>query len=158
MDVQAISESNEIRNTQAVGNSGIVNSEDFYRLLVAQIQNQDPTEPMDASQTVTQMAQISASQASLEVKSIADQISAQSQIGLANNMIGKYVKYLSEDSENEQVAWVDAVLMRDNGLKVVVNGKEVSPGNITAISDKQEQFKAPEETNWNIDLEDFNCD
>ena len=142
MDIQAISSSNEAMSTQATQNSGIITSDDFFKLLVAQIQNQDPTDPMDPAQTITQMAQVSASQASVEVKDAVSQIGAQNQIALANSMIGKYVKYNSGDGDVEALARVDAVMMRNDGLKVVVNGEEISPANITAISDTQEQFQS----------------
>jgi len=152
MDIQAVAAGSEIQNTQMVNNNAIVSSEDFFKLLVAQIQNQDPTDPMDPSQTITQMSQISASQASMEVKNIAGQISAQSQIKLANDMIGKYVEYVSSDEGEKEVGRVDSVVMRDNNLQVIVNGKEIYPGRISAIAEEQQHLQNQNDKSSESDL------
>jgi len=39
--------------------SGLANEETFLQLLVAQIKNQDPTQPTDGTQFLTQLAQFS---------------------------------------------------------------------------------------------------
>ena len=39
--------------------SNIVNKDDFFKLLIAQLKNQDPTKPVDATTFTAQLAQFS---------------------------------------------------------------------------------------------------
>lgn len=55
----------------------LANENTFLQLLVAQLQNQDPTQPMDGTTFVTQLAQFSDLQANLGSKQDLDAISQQ---------------------------------------------------------------------------------
>jgi flagellar basal-body rod modification protein FlgD len=50
------------------------NEQTFLKLLVAQLQNQDPTQPADGMQFVTQLAQFSSVEQSLKMRSDLDSI------------------------------------------------------------------------------------
>ena len=45
--------------TVDTGNSSLLSKDAFLKLLITQMQNQDPLEPMDNSQQISQMAQLS---------------------------------------------------------------------------------------------------
>lgn len=62
----------------------------FMKLLVTQMQYQDPLNPMDNSQMIAQLAQFSALEQMMNVAQA-------NQRQLANSMIGKYVEYLYKD-------------------------------------------------------------
>jgi len=83
-------------NTSALGNALGTNKtmgkDDFLKLLVAQLKNQDPLAPQDNTQFVAQLAQFSSLEAAMGTNSRLDAISGQNQ-GLANtevvSLVGK---------------------------------------------------------------------
>lgn len=68
--------------TTAASNSTTLNQSDFLKLMTAQMQNQDPFNPVDNTQMVAQMAQFSSlagiSEMSTTMKSIADKLNVTS--------------------------------------------------------------------------------
>lgn len=70
MSVQAIGNALSTTDPSALSNSGI-NEQDFIKLFVSQLQFQDPMQPLDNSQFLTQLAQfVSIEQQSEEVSGI----------------------------------------------------------------------------------------
>jgi flagellar basal-body rod modification protein FlgD len=70
MPVEAIGSQLNISDPSAMSNSGI-NEQDFIKLFVSELQFQDPMQPMDNSQFLTQLAQfVSIEQQSEEVSGI----------------------------------------------------------------------------------------
>src|ERR1051326_4721157 len=66
--------------------------DDFLKLLMAQLQNQDPSKPMDDTQMVAQMAQFSALEATQQLSATIQQSNNVQTIFQAGAMIGKYVQ------------------------------------------------------------------
>ncbi|RZM07079.1 MAG: flagellar hook assembly protein FlgD, partial [Sphingomonas sp.] len=68
--------------TTTASNSTTLNQSDFLKLMTAQMQNQDPFNPVDNTQMVAQMAQFSSlagiSEMSTTMKSIADKLNVTS--------------------------------------------------------------------------------
>lgn len=75
-----ITRSNAAPKVQSATNADALTSSDFIKLLTAQLQNQDPTSPVDATQQLTQLAQFSQvsgiSEINTTLKAIQDQLSA----------------------------------------------------------------------------------
>lgn len=70
--------SNLASSTAALsGNSGLANENTFLKLLVAQLQNQDPLQPQDGTQFVAQLAQFSNLEQNLAMRSDLDAIKSQ---------------------------------------------------------------------------------
>ncbi len=65
------------------GNNNLANEGTFLKLLVAQLQNQDPLQPQDGTQFVTQLAQFSGLEQNLAMRSDLDAIKAHV-VGSAN--------------------------------------------------------------------------
>jgi len=55
----------------------LANEQTFLQLLVAQLQNQDPTDPMDGTQFVTQLAQFSSLEQELAMRQDLDKLAGQ---------------------------------------------------------------------------------
>jgi flagellar basal-body rod modification protein FlgD len=70
--------SNLASSTAALsGNSALANEDTFLKLLVAQLQNQDPLQPQDGTQFVSQLAQFSNLEQNLAMRSDMDAIKTQ---------------------------------------------------------------------------------
>ena len=54
----ATSSTTSTTNTSSATNSSTITSSDFLTLLVSELQNQDPTQPTDPNQYITQLAQV----------------------------------------------------------------------------------------------------
>jgi len=63
----------------------------FLRLLVAEMQNQDPTKPMDATEYVAQLATFSSVEQSIKTNAKLDALMASQMLGLADQLIGRTV-------------------------------------------------------------------
>jgi len=74
------------------GEQGRLGKQDFLKLLMAQLQNQDPMKPMDDTAMIAQMAQFSALEETQQLRQVLQQSSNTQTINQAANLIGKYVQ------------------------------------------------------------------
>ena len=72
--------------SSALGTNSAMGKDDFLKLLVAQLKNQDPLAPQDNSQFVAQLAQFSSLEAAMGTNTRLDAITGQNQ-GLANTQV-----------------------------------------------------------------------
>ncbi|MDB5509232.1 MAG: flagellar hook capping - N-terminal region family protein [Hyphomicrobiales bacterium] len=75
--------------TAKTGDKNLVDYNSFLKLLVTQMQNQDPTEPMESSQFLSQLASFSNVEQSVQLNTKIDSLVAMSQISQANGLIGR---------------------------------------------------------------------
>jgi flagellar basal-body rod modification protein FlgD len=69
-----------------------LNYDSFLKLLVAQMKNQDPTDPMDASEQMSQLASFSQVEQSIKTNSHLEDLLSQSQLSQAASLVGKTVE------------------------------------------------------------------
>ncbi len=118
-----------------VGTEQTLGADDFLKLLVAQMQNQDPLEPTSNEEWITQMAQLTAS---TRMSDLCDQFQINAgltSISTASSLIGKEVTYTDSDTETVTVGIVDGVVMSgDNEFVLLIDGKEVSLSDVEKIT------------------------
>jgi flagellar basal-body rod modification protein FlgD len=122
------SSSTPAANTQAKNsNAGILGKDDFLKLFVAQLQNQDPTSSQDPTQQMQQMAQFS------EIEQITNLVSAQNQSS-AVGLIGKTVTY--SDKSGVHTGAVEKVNTSAKGAPTltVAGVADVDPSSITQVA------------------------
>jgi flagellar basal-body rod modification protein FlgD len=95
--------------TLSSSSAGGMTENDFLKLLVAQMQNQDPTNPMDSTQYASQLAQFSSLEQLQNLNTSMTQslnanyaLSQSITNSLASNLIGKYVTLGSTIQNNGQ--------------------------------------------------------
>jgi len=71
--------------------------DDFLKLLLAQMRNQDPMKPMEDSQMMAQMAQFSALEATQHLSDIMDRASNLQIQSQAASLVGKYVETIQDN-------------------------------------------------------------
>ncbi|MEP7453717.1 flagellar hook assembly protein FlgD [Phyllobacterium sp. SB3] len=90
----------------------------FLKLLVAQMKNQDPTKPMDATQQVTQLAQFSSVEQAVQMNAKLEQLLASSSLSQADGIIGRTVT--SPDGTVSGV--VESVRIYSDGMVAKLKG------------------------------------
>lgn len=114
--------SNYQSQTKTTG-SNTLGKDDFLKLLMTQLQNQDPTSPMDNSQFISQMATFSSLEQLTNLNNTMQNfVDSQTQNGLlqASMLIGKTVTYLN-DQQQEQSAPVQAVSFKNGQVLFQLN-------------------------------------
>lgn len=116
---------------------GEISPEEFLQLLITQLQNQDPFEPVKNQELLQQMSAVRQLQSNIELQQTLEDITLQQQISSAGALIGKLVSGL------------DGNLDRVNGLVTSVaveSGKvylELDNGNHIKLQDVQRVAEAP---------------
>lgn len=93
--------------------------DDFLKLLMTQMTHQDPTEPMDNSQFIAQMAQFSSLEQMYNVSNGFNKMASIMQSSEAAGTLGKVVDL---DVEGEQVSGVVEGFTRGENPQIQVNG------------------------------------
>ena len=108
----------------------------FMELLLAELQHQNPMEPMDSSEMVSQMAQMNTVQ---QLQNMAESISAvdkSNKFLTASSLIGKQVAYLNEEIYGEGI--VSAFSVDGDTVNLLVNDQSVSLDDVIGVSDVQD--------------------
>jgi len=107
----------------------------FLQILVTQLRNQDPMQPMQDKEFIAQMAQFSSLE---QTMNMATQLAALRQsAGMAAGLIGKTVGWqeTTKDGVVDRSGVVDSIVRRDNIQYVKVGGWEVKIDDLLTISD-----------------------
>lgn len=89
MIVNPTSAAGQTPTASKTSDKNMVDYNSFLKLLVTQMQNQDPTEPMESSQFLSQLASFSNVEQSVQLNTKIDSLVAMSQISQANGLIGR---------------------------------------------------------------------
>jgi flagellar basal-body rod modification protein FlgD len=108
-----------------------VDYQSFLKLLVAQMKNQDPTNPMDSTQYMAQLASFSQVEQSVQMNTKLDQMLQSSTLEQAASIIGRTVT----SADGETTGKVAEVRLISNGIVAVLEGgKEITVGPGVKIS------------------------
>lgn len=133
------------KNDKKTGNSSL-DKDAFLQLLVTQLQNQDPTSPMDDKEFISQMAQFSSLEQMQNVAKSIDslsEIAKQSQLMQYNSFIGKDITWHEASDKKDEKG--NAVINTGNGtvskitfsgdsVKITLeDGKILDPANISEV-------------------------
>ncbi|MDQ0348924.1 MULTISPECIES: flagellar hook assembly protein FlgD [Ancylobacter] len=97
----------------------------FLQLLIAQMKNQDPTEPMDTAQYMGQLASFSQVEQSVAANAKLDQLLTSSALQIADAAVGRTVTS-ADGSVTGQVASVR--ISSDAPVATLTDGREVTLG------------------------------
>lgn len=110
---------------------------DYMKLLVTELQNQNPLEPLDNKEMASQLAQFSQLKQLESMNHNFTEILASVQRAYASSLIGKQVSFLMEDDSggtNVHTGRVEQVLNDDSGrTAVVVDGNAVAVDHVMSI-------------------------
>lgn len=123
--------------------SDAMGKDQFLKILITQLQNQNPMQPMEDKEFIAQMAQFTSVE---QLSNISGQLQNLSQsLGAVSGLIGKQVSWIgTSEGSNEsgvQSGVVESIIIRDQVQYAVINDKEVALTDITQISDVKPEEK-----------------
>ena len=102
--------------------------------MVTELQNQDPLDPTDSSQMLSQMSEIGQLQSSDTLQTSLTSMVQQNQVAAAGAMIGKLVQG-TDANANQQTGIVAAVQVSSTGVNLTSTPAQLLPmNNVTAIT------------------------
>lgn len=137
VQVPATATSSTAKTSTTTGSGNQLGKQDFLKLLMAQMQNQDPLKPMDDQQMVAQMAQFSALEATQALNATIQQSNNVQTVAQAGALIGKYIQANQSDGTVDSGAVTGVNFTTTNGVvtpTVLVNGKDIDYGTIVKVS------------------------
>ena len=115
-----------------------LDTDGFLKLMISELQNQDPLDPMDNSEMVAQMGQIRSIGATDQLSETLSNLAASQDLVAASSMIGQTVKGLADDASPvdgivDRITVESDVEKGTRTIKVHVGGKTMSIKNIREI-------------------------
>ena len=110
--------------------SNVLGKDDFLKLLITQLQNQDPTSPMENTEFISQMAQFSSLEQMTNMSSSFSKMAAYISSSEATSTLGKTVEL---DIGDTNVQGVVEGATRGENPQILVNGMYYSMDKIRAV-------------------------
>jgi flagellar basal-body rod modification protein FlgD len=107
-------------------------SEDFLKILIVQLQNQDPANPMDSDQLLNQVSQMRALQSNIELSDALKSLTLNQQLTSAASFLGKQVTAVDGNNQNF-TGTVDRVLVKGGKTLLGIGNNEVELSKIVTV-------------------------
>lgn len=116
-----------------------MNLDAFIKLLITELQNQDPLQPMDNAQILQQISQIREIESNRRLTETLETVRVGQVLSTASSMVGRNIMGLSDAGE-VVAGVVEWVSMDTSGAKLHVGDHLVSLSNVSTI--------LPEDSEW----------
>ena len=122
-------------NSSGAGNDALggLGMDHFLKLMITELQNQDPLNPMENSQLIEQIGQIRSVGATDKLTSTLDAVLLGQNVSSATNLIGKTVNALN-DQGVKVTGEVDKVTIIDGQPRLHIGADQVSLSNVSEVS------------------------
>ena len=104
--------------TNSDANKASLNYDSFLQLLIAQMKNQDPTDPMDAGEQMSQLASFSQVEQTIQTNAHLRSMLQAEALTRAGDLVGKYVK----SADDKVMGMVKEVEVYSDGVIVITEG------------------------------------
>lgn len=132
MDTSTVGASSGVSTTIPSNNNAFnqIKSEDFLKLLIQQLQFQDPLKPMSNEELVGQISQIRTMEMNSSLTTALDTLTKQQQFGLSASLIGKYVESAPASEDEAPIRGTvssieyrdgEQILRLDNGAEMPIS-------------------------------------
>src|SRR5262245_56575649 len=121
------------QTTKATGLNSMT-STDFLNLMMKQLQQQDPLNPTDSNQLLTQMSQISTLQSNTEMQQSLAGLTLQQSIGAGGNLIGKMIHGISESGDQVEGTVTSVKVLNKKVYLEMDSGNTLPMENVTDIA------------------------
>jgi len=112
-----------------------LSSEQFTKIILTELSNQDPMAPSDTNALLQQLSQIRNIQSSMDLSEKLGSLVSDNQFASASNMIGKVVGGVSTDN-SRTIGKVSSISKTDDGVFLNLNtGKSIKVDNMDGVID-----------------------
>jgi flagellar basal-body rod modification protein FlgD len=141
MDLNGISNTDPVFGAASTAPSSQLDKTAFLKLLVKQMQSQDPLSPSDSTQYVSQLAQFSSleqmqnlNQNLVGMATLQQNNALLSQLTQSSVLIGKSVQWTDFDSGATKSGQVTAVKLQDGLALLEIDGQDVPLASVTMVN------------------------
>lgn len=117
----------------------------FIDLLVTQLKNQNPLEPMENGEFIQQMSSLASVQETQSLNGniqnliqLQEVVAGQNAFTQSANLVGKYVQYVDPATGEESEGYVDSIQLQEGGIFLKIGGSDVPMGLVTGITNEPE--------------------
>ena len=137
MSAGAITGAGSVGAAAAAGGFGDLKSDDFIRIMLTELSNQDPFNPQDSSALLEQLSSLRNIESQLALQEKLEDLVLQNQVSSAGGLIGKVVTGL--DPNNTQTQGLVASVRVQNGQVTLQldNGRTLPMNRVTQITELQ---------------------
>ena len=134
METGSITNTATQNNSQGKNNDALrdLNMDEFLQLMITELQNQDPLNPLENAEILQQISQIREIGATSRLTETLDAVLLGQNLTSASSMIGKTVEALSDDAKNVRGV-VDKVTVTDGEPRLHIGDKAVRLKNVKEI-------------------------
>lgn len=133
VNMQTATAINRAKEMKANGGSKELDGDAFLMLMMEQLKNQDPMNPMDNSEMLAQQAQFTQIQ---ELQKMNETMNQNSMIQQANSLVGKTVQLVDPNNPARLITGlVSSANFTSDSATITVNGKEYPLGLVAAVTD-----------------------
>jgi flagellar basal-body rod modification protein FlgD len=108
--------------------------EDFLKLLIVQLENQDPTSPLEDKEFISQMAQFSSLEQMTEMNKTLSNLIMNYKLSLASSLLGKEVEVLDRVKGDTISGVVSEITFGEEGPRITFNGISYSIDDVTKVA------------------------
>lgn len=108
--------------------------DEFMKLLLVQMQNQNPLEPVGDTEFVSQLSQFSVLDSMTKLNNSFQDLLLIQSLTQGANLIGKTIKYEAGDPPKVQQGKVESVEVKDGKIELLVNGAKVNLNQVRGIA------------------------
>ncbi len=131
--LSAASSSSNSTSPSSLSGFAALTSGDFLKMLITELKNQDPTQPVSNSELLQQLSQMQSLQSNVELNKTLTSFSNNQQITAGASFLGKVVS--GTDSKNNPVNGVaDSVFLQNGTLMIGIGSSAISIGSVTGVS------------------------
>ncbi|MBW7972135.1 flagellar hook assembly protein FlgD [Bradyrhizobium sp. BR 10289] len=127
------SKSNSTNTSNSTSSTG-VDYNTFLQLLIAEMKNQDPTNPMDTSQYMSQFAQLSSVEQAMQTNNKLDSLLSSQSLSQADALIGKTVSFTDSTGATFSGKVTSIAINSDGSIATLADGTKVAVGPGLTIS------------------------
>jgi flagellar basal-body rod modification protein FlgD len=133
------------RNKPAQDN---LDKDSFLKLLVTELRHQDPTQPMENKEFISQMAQFSSLEQMTNVNKSVQALAKTSRSGEAYSLLGKSVKAFDPATGVKVEGVVTSMFYKNDDIRLIVNNKEIGLNDIHAVYTSNDSAEKLNENNY----------
>lgn len=131
-------------STTKTTGSSTLGKDQFLKILITQLQNQDPMQPMEDKEFIAQMAQFSSVE---QLMNISTQLTALNQsLGSVSGLIGKDVTWTDAQTKLPKSGNVESIVVSSGVQYAVVGSERIALTDITQIQNPSAEPAAGSDT------------